>query len=70
MPATQNDPNNRLTLGIHLNRMVKRASGEISTSCHKSLERLGSAGNVKDLRGEVRVLEKAQPFGKCHRSVL
>src|SRR3954447_10437446 len=70
MTAKQDDPNNLLVHGLHLDRMVERPGGNLSASANESLERFRATCDVNDLQVQPGFPEIAQLLGNRERCIL
>src|SRR4030088_688702 len=70
MTTKQDDSDNHLVLGLHLNRMIESSGRDLSASTNERLKRFPPTGNVNYLQVQPGLLEIAQLLGDRKRCVL
>src|SRR5215207_8908382 len=70
MTTEKYDSDNLLVFSLHLNRVIKGASRDISTSSHESLKCSRPTPDVDNLDINPRLFKIAPPLGDCQRCVL
>jgi hypothetical protein len=70
MATKQDESDNLLVLGLHLNHMIEGSGGDLSASAYERFKRFSPAANVKNLYVQPGLLEIAELLGDRERRVL